>query len=183
MVGEVLKVTLTTDETIQGTVMSLNKEQQVLVLLLNPSEKYNDVRMIRLPFIKNAEIIGNPEKEALLPDHIGANEALPAMAESNMTYNRTYTHKLKGADSKRSATHKDILEGELSIPVGAYETFEKISKIYHDAVSWQDDATAISINKEIVVVGEPDWSTPVVKNICSNDETVVNRIRKLVEKN
>lgn len=179
LIGEVLNVTLTTGDTIRGTVMTISREQQVLVLLVDPNRKPLTVRMIRLPFIESFSLATDVTKDDHLPYHIAAGEALPSVADSE-AYFKALTKKLKRATEKRSNNFQQMLDNELSIPIGAYEVFDKVARVYPET-KWDDDCTAIVVTPEIVIVADPDWSKPTAKAVVASDDGLVGRIQKLID--
>ncbi|CAD2216495.1 p21 antigen protein [Angomonas deanei] len=115
--------------------------------------------MLNTAFIKDIEV--HEESPIQLPGALDAYSTLPSMTAGNTEKSiyRVATEKLNSGKQRRlkllSAVQPDVC-------IGAVTTLTKVSRVY-PGISWEASKNVIQVSPEVTIIGDPDWSTPVVK--------------------
>lgn len=172
VVGLVFKGTLQNGEQVQGTVFTFNQVEEVLVLMLHPIRNdHPSFKMINLNFVTEYTL-EKSGKEFLLPRHLDAGQTLPTMIGDRGELPKSTARELKTAETRRHA----MISGLNKAPLVAVETYLSLVRVF-PTCQWENNC--IMVTKEVLVQGEPDWQTPVVKCVSgTSDPETAERIKK-----
>lgn len=181
LVGCAMTVVLTNDTQLSGTVFTYVPENEILVLVTDAGLDTQGFKMIRTPFIKSFTVdqdFKSIPASQRLPQALDAYEQLPAVSKNVRDWNAAKKY-LIAEEKSREKKLSSLCE---STPVSAAEIFLGIARVYPNT-KWSAEDQTLTM-EDIVVVGEPDWSHPVVKVIGNlespNKERVENLIKKIL---
>ena len=180
-VGLHVQLTLTNGAVHDGVIYTYNPDQKVIVLVTNAnhhkSGKDPTFKIIRLPFVKSMSISQNYPVADQLPNGIEMHATLPSMKNQNEAFDKKFHSLLKLSEANRQKLLKDVSS---DTPIGALDTIENLARIY-PTVAWDPINKAVTIDhdKQVVVVGDPDWGSPVVRSIDGADSNCVDLVQRV----
>mmetsp|Transcript_81800 Transcript_81800/g.95481 ORF Transcript_81800/g.95481 Transcript_81800/m.95481 type:complete len:194 (+) Transcript_81800:106-687(+) len=180
LVGLAMTVKLTNDTVFSGTVFTYVPEHDILVLAVNANSDSPNFKMIKTTFIQSYTVDPDPKHipdDQRLPPSLDAFQHLPPMTKAVKDFNSA-KKKVVSEEKKRDSQ----LQKLVGAPVAATELVLQLTRVFPQA-EWNAEEKILKLD-EVVVVGEPDWSNPVVKIVKDSDasSSVKERIEQSVKK-
>lgn len=179
LVGCAVSVKLTDNTELNGTVFTYVPAREILVLATNAASDSPSFKMIRTTFIQSFTVetdLKNVPADQRLPRSLDAYAQLPPVTKAMKDFTSA-KKKLLAEEKKRD----DYLQKVNGAPVSAADLFLEISRVFPQA-QWNADEECFTV-EDVVVLGDPDWSKPTVKEIsgCENSSNK-DRVLQLVKK-
>lgn len=180
LVGLAMTVKLTNDTVISGTVFTYVPERELLVLAVNANSDSPNFKMVKTTFIQSYTVESDTKHipaDQRLPAALDAYQQLPPVTKAVKDFN-TAKKKVVSEEKKRDSQLSKLV----GAPVAATELVLQISRVFPQA-EWIGEENILKLD-EVVIVGEPDWSNPVVKVDSESESALSNkeRIEQLVKK-
>lgn len=178
LVGCAMTVKLTNDTVLTGTVFTYVPDRGILVLALNAATDSPSFKMIRTSFIQSFTVeseIKNIPTDQRLPRSLDAYAQLPPVTKAVKDFHAA--KKKVSSEQKKRDEQLSKLDGA---PVAATDLVLQITRVFPQA-QWNSSEKVLTM-EEVFVVGEPDWSTPVVKVVEGCESSNKERVEQLVKK-
>lgn len=174
-VGYSMTVTLVTGAKYEGTVFTYNPKEGVVVLLDNIENQPN-MRMIRTNYIKEFSI-AHSQEGTHLPSALDTFSALPSMhAGREKSIFKHASTQLKNAEAARDKQFGDV---SVDTPIAALDAYLKLLRLY-PFIEWNKDEGIIQVSDSVIVIGDPDWTTPkavLVDGAPDKEKPLVDRLQ------
>ena len=174
-----MTVKLTNGVEMTGTVFTYVPEREILVLVTDAGTDLANFKMLRTTFIQSFTVdqeVKNIPVSQRLPRTLDAYEQLPPVGKNVREWN--LAKKLLVAEEKTRDKKLSLLTDDT--PVGAADLFLGISRVYPNT-KWSAPDKTLTM-EDVVVVGDPDWSHPVVKVIGGGESATKERVENLIKK-